>query len=102
MTRKNPNPPKMLMLPASAKARAVADPRPSFLDAAATPAQWLGPEGAPVTCEEKIKILNENLAEIRALCAEALHDAALMGCSEQFARDVFLDAIAALPSPSKK
>ena len=28
---------------------------------------WRTPEGEPVSCVEKIKVLNENLAELRAL-----------------------------------
>ncbi len=43
---------------------------------------WLTPEGEPVSCLEKIKVLNENLEEIQALAQEALEDAVLMGADE--------------------
>jgi hypothetical protein len=41
---------------------------------------WRTPEGEPVSCVEKIKVLNENLAELRELAQEALEDAVLIGC----------------------
>lgn len=48
---------------------------------------WLTPEGEPVSCIEKIKVLNENLEELRDMAQEALEDAVLMGCDEtQFRR----------------
>ncbi len=43
---------------------------------------WRTPEGEPVSCVEKIKVLNENLAELRELAQEALEDAVLIGCDE--------------------
>ncbi len=44
---------------------------------------WLQPDGTPVSCEEKLKVLNENLDEIRQYCQEAFTDAVLMGCDEE-------------------
>ncbi len=41
---------------------------------------WRQPDGKPVSCLEKIKVLNENIREIEALCADALEDGVLMGC----------------------
>src|SRR5260221_13112715 len=38
------------------------------------------PEGGPVACVEKIKVLNENLAELRDMAQDAVEDAVLMGC----------------------
>ena len=35
------------------------------------PPVWLQPDGAPLSCREKIKVLNENLEEIRELAQEA-------------------------------
>ncbi|MSO71184.1 MAG: hypothetical protein EXQ88_04105 [Alphaproteobacteria bacterium] len=46
------------------------------------PPQWRQPDGAPVSCIEKLKVLNENLGEIEAICQEALEDGVLMGCDE--------------------
>ena len=40
---------------------------------------WLTPDGKPVSCLEKIKVLNENLEEIRSLAQDALEDAVIFG-----------------------
>ncbi|MGI9141768.1 MAG: hypothetical protein ACR2IJ_01130 [Fluviibacter sp.] len=47
---------------------------------------WRKPSGAPVSCVEKIKVLNENLVELRNLAQETLDDALLLGGSEAQAR----------------
>ena len=63
---------------------------------------WRTPEGEPVSCVEKIKVLNENLAEIHELAQEAFEDAVLMGCDERQFK-VVIEAIAgALVKPYKK
>lgn len=41
---------------------------------------WRQPDGKPVSCLEKIKVLNQNIREIETLCADALEDGVLMGC----------------------
>ena len=43
------------------------------------PVVWRQADGEPIVCEEKLKVLNENLAEIRQVCQDALEDAVLMG-----------------------
>jgi hypothetical protein len=48
---------------------------------AATP-RWTSPTGDVIACVEKLKVLRENLDEIRALCQDAIDDAVLMGCDE--------------------
>lgn len=63
---------------------------------------WLTPEGKPVSCLEKIKVLNENLEEIRSLSQDALEDAVLMGCDEAQFRDVLRQLIASLNNPYRK
>ena len=63
---------------------------------------WLTPEGEKVSCIEKIKVLNENLAELRGLAQDALEDAVLMGCDEQQVRDVLSGIVAGLVNPYKK
>jgi hypothetical protein len=50
---------------------------------------WRQDDGAPVSCHEKIKVMNENLAEIRQMAQDAFEDALLMGCSEAQVREVF-------------
>jgi DNA-binding transcriptional regulator YhcF (GntR family) len=54
---------------------------------------WRKPSGAPVSCTEKIKVLNENYDELRTLAQEALDDALLMGCSEQQMRAILRQMI---------
>lgn len=54
---------------------------------------WRKPSGAPVSCVEKIKVLNENFAELRNLAQETLDDALLLGCSEAQARDILRDMV---------
>jgi hypothetical protein len=63
---------------------------------------WLTPEGEPVSCVEKIKVLNENLAELRELAQEALEDAVLMGCDERQLREVLANIVAGLVNPYAK
>lgn len=59
---------------------------------------WRKPDGSPVSCVEKIKVLNENLAELRQLAQDALEDALLMGCSERQVREVLHSLIDGLVS----
>ena len=63
---------------------------------------WLTPEGEPVSCLEKLKVLNENLAEIQEMSQEALEDAILMGCDETQFRDVMRKLVESLVNPYKK
>ncbi len=60
---------------------------------------WRTPEGEPVSCVEKIKVLNENLAELRALAQDALEDAVLMGADERQVRAVLAGIVASLVNP---
>ena len=63
---------------------------------------WRTPEGEPVSCVEKIKVLNENLAELRVLAQEALEDAVLMGCEEAQVREVIGGIMAGLVNPYRR
>ena len=67
-----------------------------------TPPTWLDPEGQPVSCREKIKVLNENLEEIRELSQDALEDAILMGCDEAQIRQVMAGLVDSLLNPYRK
>ena len=60
---------------------------------------WRESDGTPVSCVEKLKVLEENLAEIQEMCQEALEDAVLMGCDEDQARSVLRQLVAALDKP---
>ena len=63
---------------------------------------WHTPEGEPVSCVEKIKVLNENLAELRGLAQDALEDGVLMGCDEAQLREVLAGIVASLVNPYRK
>ncbi len=62
---------------------------------------WLQPDGSPVSCEEKLKVLNENLAEIHQYCEDALEDALLMGCDEKQVREAFASVLQSIGKPLK-
>jgi hypothetical protein len=60
---------------------------------------WRQTDGAPVSCVEKIKVLNENYAELRQIAQDALEDALLMGCSEEQIRDALHALVDELSNP---
>ena len=63
---------------------------------------WKQPDGKPVSCEEKLKVLNENLDEIRQFCQDAFEDALLMGCDESDVREVFENVVRSIDNPYRK
>jgi hypothetical protein len=63
---------------------------------------WRQPDGNPVSCVEKIKVLNQNLDEIRQLAQDALEDAILMGCDEAQVRAVLQRVVEDLQNPYRK
>ncbi len=54
---------------------------------------WKRPDGSTVACHEKVKVLNENYAELQQLLQDALDDALLMGCSQAMVREAFAQAV---------
>jgi hypothetical protein len=60
--------------------------------------RWKSPDGETIACTEKLKVLRENLDEIRTMCQDALDDAVLMGCDEGQFRAAVLEVVAALKS----
>ncbi|MBX6393140.1 MAG: hypothetical protein IRY96_06675 [Burkholderiales bacterium] len=61
--------------------------------------RWHSPEGEPISCVEKLKVLRENLEEIRQVLQDAFEDALLMGCDEAQVREVFARVVADLHNP---
>lgn len=57
---------------------------------------WRTPEGEPVGCLEKLKVLEQNLAEFEALALDFLEDAALMGCDVEQVRNVLAERLSAV------
>lgn len=63
---------------------------------------WRQPDGKPVSCLEKIKVLNQNVQEIESLCADALEDGVLMGCDADQIKAALHALIDGLTPPGKK
>lgn len=63
---------------------------------------WKRPDGSIVACTEKIKVLRENLEELRQMAQDAFEDALLMECEETQIRAVFQEVIAGLDNPYNK
>lgn len=61
--------------------------------------KWRSPSGEAIACVEKLKVLRENLEEIRQLCQDALEDAVLTGCDEHQFLSVLVDLIAKFENP---
>lgn len=63
---------------------------------------WRRPDGSIVACTEKIKVLRENLEELRQMAQDAFEDALLMECEESQIRAVFGEIIEKLENPYTK
>ncbi len=61
--------------------------------------RWQDSSGKVIACTEKIKVLNENLDELRQMAQDALEDGILMWCCERQLRDALADAIGHLVNP---
>lgn len=62
---------------------------------------WRSPSGDVVSCVEKLKVLRENVEEIRQMCQDALEDAVLMGCDDEQFKQVLAQVVRALENPYK-
>jgi uncharacterized membrane protein len=67
----------------------------------APPQVWPQPDGSPVSCREKLKMLAENHAELAQVMQDAFEDAVLMGVDEAAMRRILTDMVAALASPKR-
>lgn len=63
------------------------------------PPVWRTPAGEPVGCREKLRVLNDNLEELRQLAQDALEDAVLMGCDEDQVRQTLHELVDRLDNP---
>ena len=61
--------------------------------------KWFSDDGSPVSCTEKIKVMNQNMAERYQAAQDAFEDALLMGCSEQQLRDYLQQLVAGVENP---
>ena len=55
--------------------------------------QWVQNDGQPVSCREKLKVLNENYHELSQVIEDAWQDALVMRCDPRFVRQIFHDLI---------
>lgn len=59
--------------------------------------RWLQPDGTPVSCREKLKVLEENWAELDTVLRDAFEDAVLMGVDPARLRKMLAALVASLP-----
>jgi hypothetical protein len=63
--------------------------------------RWLQPDGTPVSCREKLKVLEENWAEAEAVLRDTFEDAVLMGVDPTALRRMLADLVAGLRGPGE-
>ena len=63
---------------------------------------WRTPGGVPLSCREKIKVLNENLLELQEMAQDALEDAVIMGADEQQVRQTLRQLVESLANPYQR
>jgi hypothetical protein len=68
----------------------------------APPSSWPQPDGTPLACREKLKVLAENHAELAQVMQDAFEDAVLMGVDEAAMRDILTGMVAGLASPKRR
>jgi hypothetical protein len=66
------------------------------------PTLWPQPDGSPVSCREKLKMLEENHAELAQVMRDAFEDAVLMGVDEQAMRRILVEMVQALRTPTRR
>lgn len=67
-----------------------------------TPKIWPQPDGAPVSCTEKLVVLRENWEELRDVMRDAFEDAVLMGVDEGEMRRMIAEMAASLVRPGEQ
>jgi uncharacterized protein (UPF0335 family) len=65
------------------------------------PALWPQPDGTPLACRDKLRMLAENHAELAQVMQDAFEDAILMGVDEQAMRAVLRGMVEGLESPRR-
>ncbi|HTW29306.1 MAG TPA: hypothetical protein VME92_19435 [Acetobacteraceae bacterium] len=63
------------------------------------PARWPQSDGTPVSCREKVMVLEENYAELAQALQDAFEDAVLIGVDEAAMREILTGLVAQLRSP---
>jgi len=65
-------------------------------------AVWLRDDGSVVSCTEKVKVMNENLDELKQMAQDLFEDGLLMEVSETQLREVLHDLVDKLVNPYGK
>jgi hypothetical protein len=65
------------------------------------PSRWPQPDGASVSCREKLRMLEENHAELAQMLQDTFEDAVLMGVDGEAMRSILIDMVGSLTSPLK-
>ncbi|WP_137939444.1 hypothetical protein [Chitinivorax sp. B] len=60
---------------------------------------WRSPTGEILSCVEKIKVMRENLEELKQMAQDAMEDALLMGGDEHQVRQVLHELVDSLINP---
>ncbi len=66
------------------------------------PRHWPQPDGTPVACREKLRVLEENHAELAQTLQDAFEDAVLMGVDAQAMRAILREMVDRLESPTRR
>ncbi len=72
------------------------------MSAATQPDAWPQPDGTPLSCREKLKVLTENHAELAQTMQDAFEDAVLMGVDEAAMRGILEAMVRGLVSPKQQ
>ncbi len=62
---------------------------------------WPSADGEPVSCREKVEVLEENFDELAHVMQDAFEDAVLMGVDEAFMRRAIAELVDGLRTPKK-
>ncbi|SFN19480.1 hypothetical protein SAMN05660284_00843 [Formivibrio citricus] len=65
-------------------------------------AVWLRDDGSVVSCTEKVKVMNENLDELKQMAQDLFEDALLMEVAEGQIREVLHGLVDKLVNPYAK
>ena len=68
----------------------------------APPERWLKADGSTVSCTEKVKVLEENWEEVKALLQDVLDDAVMIGSTEHQVKAEYKRLIDALQCDFKE
>ena len=60
---------------------------------------WPQPDGTPVSCREKLRMLEENRIELQGVLRDMFEDAVLMGVDENAMRRILIAMVEQLETP---